>query len=124
MAMNSENLKQLTKDRNDFEALKETAGHFETLFGTALANGPKEEILEAAKAAKKSSETISDYTASVTVQAIAERMLQHAENYDPANAAARDAVNDLGLATKLLIECSLMPTALEDIRRYEMLSAA
>jgi hypothetical protein len=118
--MNMDAADQIDKSNPDFQRLKETAKHFKTLFNLAISSGPKEKVVEVAAAAKASASEIEDYTYAITVQSLAELMTQHAEVYDPEIAELRDAVNDLGLATSILIEVSILNSVVEDLVLPEM----
>jgi hypothetical protein len=107
----------------DYQCLQKTAEQFDKIFALAISSGPKDKVQEAAQAALEAAGKIGDYTAGITLKAIAERAVQLAEDYDPDVAEKRDPVNDLGLATKLLIECSLLNTVVENIAGMEVPAA-
>jgi hypothetical protein len=114
---------QVVRDCADYRNLKTAARHFKEICHLAGANGPKAEIQITAKAALATVEKIGDYISSITLQAIAERMVQIAEEYDPDVAEKRDPVNDLGMATWLLIDHSLKEMVGENNAKRVMAAA-
>ena len=99
----------------DCDRLKAITTKFGNMRSRVLRSDPRTFVQKEAQAAVETAAKLSSFAHRFTFTAAAERMAQYADGYTPGDHDSCDPINDLSIATKLLVENTLIDALVAEI---------